>query len=43
MRLAMKGIIPDEKYYHDPELKNNDGKTVCYYLWDNGIPVPEEW
>ena len=43
MRLAIKGIIPDEKYYHDPELKNNDGKTVCYYLWDNGISVPEEW
>ena len=41
MLLSMKGIIPVEEYWHDPELKNKDGKTVCYYLWDNGIIVPE--
>ena len=43
MRLAMKGIIPDKQYWHDPELRDNDGNTVCYYLWDNGIMVPERW
>ena len=39
----MKGYIPENKYYHDPEMKNNEGHTVCYYLWDNSIKVPEEW
>ena len=33
----MKGEIPGQEYYHDPELKDKDGHTVCYYLWDNGI------
>ena len=37
MRLAIKGEIPGKEYYHDVELKDKDGKTVCYYLWDNGI------
>ena len=39
----MKGIIPSEKYYHNPEIRNKDGKTVCYYLWDNCVEVPKEW
>ena len=39
----MKGIIPDKRYQHDPNLKNKEGNTVCFYLWDNGIEVPEEW
>ena len=43
MLLAMKGIIPDEKYSHDPELKNNEGHTVCYYLFNNGMEIPEKW
>ena len=43
MRLAMKCIIPEKEYYHDLNLKNYEDKTVCYYLWDNGIPVPDEW
>ena len=43
MILAYKGIIPSNKYYHDSDLKNNHGKTVCFYLWYNGIEVPEKW
>ena len=34
MLLAMKGEIPGKENYHDPELKNSKGHTVCYYLWD---------
>ena len=32
MRLAMKGIIPEDKYWHDPEIEDKYGHTVCYYL-----------
>ena len=39
----MRGIIPDKKYIHDVELKNKDGKTVCYYLFNNNIKIPERW
>ena len=38
----MKGIIPGREYWHDPEMRNKEGKTVCFYLWDNGIEVPDE-
>ena len=41
--MAMKGIMPRWEYYNNPNLKNNEGKTVCYYLWENGILVPEYW
>ena len=43
MYLAENGIIPPEEYYHDPELRDSRYNTVCYYLWDNGIYVPERW
>ena len=43
MRLAMKGIIPDKQYWHDPKIKDKEGHTVCYYLWDNGVIVPDIW
>ena len=40
MLLAMRGIVPGREYYHDPEIRNKDGHTVCFYLWNNGIIVP---
>ena len=43
MLLSMKGEIPSKENYHDPELKNKENKTVCYYLWNNGIEVPNNW
>ena len=30
----MQGIIPDNENYHDSNIKNKEGHTVCYYLWD---------
>ena len=43
MFLASKGVIPSKEYQHDPNITNIDGKTVCYYLFNNGVKVPEEW
>ena len=43
MIMSKRGIIPGKEYYHNPNIIDNEGKTVCYYLWDNGIMVPEEW
>ena len=40
--MAKQGKIPEYiKGYENK--KDNDGNTVCYYLWDNGIYVPHEW
>ena len=43
MLLAKKGIIPPKEYYHDPNIKNNDGDTVAILLARNGIIPPKEW
>lgn len=43
MKMAKNGIIPGEKYYHDPEIRDKDGHTVCYYLFIKGIRVPGKW
>ena len=35
IRLAKKGIIPDiKKYYHNPNVVDNNGHTISYYLWN---------
>ena len=39
----MKGQIPDSIYNHDPDIKDNEGHTVCYYLFNNEINIPERW
>lgn len=41
--LLAKYIIPPKEWYHDPELTDNNGHTVSYYLKENNIKVPEEW
>lgn len=43
IKLAIKGIIPDKKYIHDPEIRDKYNNTVCYYLFNNNINIPEEW
>ena len=43
MELAYNGKNIPKEWEHDPEIKNNEGHTVCYYLWDNGVIAPEEW
>ena len=43
MILALNSIIPPKEWYHNPEIKDKDSNTVCYYLWDNGIIVPDNW
>ena len=30
----MNGQMPTREYIHDPEIRDNEGHTVCYYLWD---------
>ena len=43
MTLAWKGIIPPKEWYHNPTIKDNDGKTVEDYLLENDKEVPEYW
>lgn len=43
LKLASRGIIPSEKYIHNPSLQNNEGYTVAMYLAANGIIPPKEW
>ena len=38
----LKDEIPKE-LYHDPELKNKDGKTVRDILKENNKTVPDYW
>ena len=40
MLQAINGKIPDEEYNHNPDVVNNEGKTVCYYLWINKYKIP---
>ena len=40
MILAKNGIIPPKEWYHDPNLVNNEGRTVCYFLFINSINIP---
>ena len=34
MLLAKARIIAPKEWEHDPELKDNEEHTVCYYLWE---------
>ena len=43
MYLTLHKIPAPMEWWHNPELRNNDGKTVCYYLWLNGTYVPDYW
>ena len=40
---ALSSRIPDKKDYHDPNIKDDEGKTVEYYLKMNSVPVPNQW
>ena len=40
MILAKYGIIVDEYWQHDPELRDYDGNTVAIILAKNGIIPP---
>ena len=31
------------KYYHDPQIKNNFEETVAMILADNKLSIPQEW
>ena len=35
--------VPDICWWHDSSLKTKEGKTVEYYLNENGIIVPYYW
>ena len=43
MYLALHKIPAPMEWWHNPELRNKDRKTVCYYLWLNGTYVPDYW
>ena len=43
MILAMKGIIPEDRYKHKSEIYDNEGNTVAIYLIKNHRSVPEMW
>jgi len=43
MILAEIGIIPPEKWRHEPSLTNPYEKTVAELLIDNKIAPPGEW
>lgn len=43
MFLARNKIIPPKLWYHNPNIKNKDNKTVSDYLKQKGIPIPNEW
>ena len=43
MLLDNKGIIPPPYWYHDPNIKNKNNKTVEDYLLKNKKEVPEYW
>ena len=43
MILALNGKIPEDKFLHYGDLKNKYNHTVCYYLFNKGIKVPEKW
>ncbi len=43
MYLAWKNIIPPKEYNHDPNITDNDIHTVCYYLYSDHLPIPNEW
>ena len=32
MILALNGIIPSKEWHHDPNIKDNNNRTVAYYL-----------
>ena len=37
---AWFGRIVDKKLYHNPNIKDEKGRTVAYHLKDNKLPVP---
>ena len=43
MYLAYKGIILSKQWNHNPNIKDNNGKTVEDYLKENKIKVPKYW
>ena len=43
MKYACNRKEPNPKYYHDPKIKDDFGKTVEDYLKQNKIMVSESW
>ena len=43
MKLADWGKIPPKEWCHDPNLRDNDGRTVAMYFARMGIIPPKEW
>lgn len=43
MLLAFEGKDIPKEYYHDPEIRNNNGWTVALILASNGITPDECW
>ena len=35
MLLAKNKIIPPNIWFHDPNIKDDEDHTVCYYLFNN--------
>ncbi len=43
MYLAKKEIIPPKEWYHDPNIKNEQNKSVCNYLCENNLFIENKW
>ena len=43
MKIILYGTIPDEYWYHNPELQDNDGWTAAMFLAAKGIIPPKKW
>lgn len=43
MKDASKGLIPEEKDWHEPSIKTKSSWTVAMFLANKGIIPPKEW
>lgn len=41
MYLASNGIVPPQQWYCNPDISNNENHTVCYYLFNKCLEIPE--
>lgn len=39
----MNGVIPPKEWLHNKYLRDNNNKTVFYYLKEKKCNIPEEW